>query len=146
MVCTFFGHRDTEEKTKEILNSVLVDLIENNGADMFYVGNQGSFDNLVRAKLKELKRVYPHIKYAVVLAYMPGKRTCYEDYTDTIYPFENEKIIPRFAINKRNIWMINKSDYVITYVNRTFGGAAQFKALALKKGKTVIELSAKERL
>lgn len=141
MVCTFFGHRDTKEEIKETLNSVLVDLIENAGADTFYVGDQGSFDNMVRTKLKELKTVYPHIKYAVVLAYMPGKRTRYEDFTDTIYPFENEKIIPKFAINNRNLWMINKSDYVITYVNHTIGGAAKFKELSLKKGKILIELS-----
>lgn len=143
MVCTFFGHRDTKEEIKEILNLVLVDLINNKGVDTFYVGNQGSFDSMVRANLKKLKALYPHIKYSVVIAYMPSKKNCYEDFTDTIYPFENEKIIQRFAINKRNIWMIDKSDYVITYVKRTFGGAAQFKELALKRGKTVIELSEK---
>ena len=110
MVCTFLGHRNTKEETREILNSTLVYLIENKGVDTFYVGNQGGFDSMVRANLKQLKTEYPHIKYSVVLAYMPNKKNCYEDFTDTIYPFENEKIIPKFAISKRNIWMIDKSD------------------------------------
>ena len=47
----------------------------------------------------------------------------------------------RFAISYRNKWMIEQSDYVVTYVNHSWGGAAQFKELAEKKGKTVIELN-----
>ena len=50
---------------------------------------------------------------------------------------------PRFAIDYRNKWMIDHSD-VITYVRRSFGGAAKSKTLAAKKNKTVIELSEKE--
>jgi len=37
--------------------------------------------------------------------------------------------------------MVENSQYVVTYVTRTFGGAAQFKELAIKKGKTVIEIA-----
>ena len=41
-------------------------------------------------------------------------------------------------------WLIEHSDYVITYVTHDLGsGAAQFKALAEKSHKTVIELSDK---
>jgi hypothetical protein len=64
-----------------------------------------------------------------------------EDYSDTVFPEGLEKIPPRFAISKRNRWMIEHSDYVVTYVRHSFGGAAQFKALAEKKGKKAIELA-----
>ncbi len=37
--------------------------------------------------------------------------------------------------------MIDRSDIVITYVCRSFGGAAKFKSLAIRKKKTVIELA-----
>ena len=36
--------------------------------------------------------------------------------------------------------MIEKSDYVVTYVHHSFGGAAQFKEIAEKKGKIVINI------
>ena len=54
------------------------------------------------------------------------------------YGFEN--VPPRFAIDHRNRWMINQSEFVVTYV-RSPGGAAKFKALAERKGKTVLEIS-----
>lgn len=55
-VCTFFGHRDCPETIKPRLREVLVDLITNQSVDMFYVGNQGRFDALVRSVLRELKK------------------------------------------------------------------------------------------
>ena len=69
--CAFFGHRDCPETIKPKLRSTIIDLIENHNVDMFYVGNQGQFDAMVRSTLKKLKQEYPHIDYAVVLAYMP---------------------------------------------------------------------------
>ena len=70
--CTFFGHRDCPETIKPKLREALVGLITNHGVDMFYVGNQGHFDYYVRCVLRDLKQEYPHIQYAVVLAYMHG--------------------------------------------------------------------------
>jgi len=143
MTCTFFGHKDTPKEIEPALRSPLIDLIENKNVDLFFVGNQGSFDNTVRNNLKLLKSCYPHIDYAVVLAYMPVQRDelGHEDYSDTIYPDGFEKTPPKFAITKRNRWMINESDYVVTYVKYTVGGAARFKELAEKKGKTVLNLA-----
>ena len=82
--CTFFGHRDCPETIKPKLREVLVDLITNRNVDMFYVGHQGQFDAYVHSELKELKQEYPQINYAVVLAYMPGKKAEYDDYSDTM--------------------------------------------------------------
>ena len=72
--CTFFGHRDCLSSIKPKLRETLIDLIENHAVDMFYVGQQGAFDGIVRSVLKELVLVYPHIRYAVVLARLPPKR------------------------------------------------------------------------
>lgn len=84
--CTFFGHRDCPETIKPKLREVLVDLITNHDVDMFYVGHQGQFDAYVHSELKKLKQEYPQINYAVVLAYMPGKKNEYDDYSDTMLP------------------------------------------------------------
>lgn len=72
--CTFFGHKDTQKEIEPILRSTLIYLIKNKNVDLFYVGNQGNFDYMVKKNLKLLKTHYPYINYTVVLAYMPGKK------------------------------------------------------------------------
>ena len=138
MICTFFGHRDTPEIIKPKLRKILIDLIENNNVNMFYVGNNGAFDRIVRETLKELKTIYK-INYYVVLAYIPKKRE-YDDYSDTIYFDELNTKPYKCRIVERNKIMLEKSDVIITHVTRIVGGAADFKALAEKKGKNVINI------
>lgn len=142
LVCTFFGHRTAPDSIQPVLHDTLINLIEIKGVDTFYVGNQGGFDSMVKKELKELAEIYPHIKYSVVLAYMPGKRDEFDitDYSDTMYPDGLESVPRRFAIDKRNRMMIEWSDIVVTYVCYSNGGAAKFKEIAEKKGKQIINL------
>lgn len=109
--CTFFGHRECPDLIKPQLRAVLSDLITNQDVNMFYVGNQGRFDAIVRSVLRELKKEYPQINYAVVLAYIPGKQNEYDDYSDTMLPEGIESVHPRYAISWRNNWMLRQSDY-----------------------------------
>ena len=139
-VCTFFGHRECPDTIKPKLREILVDLIVNHGVDMFYVGNQGQFDAIVRSTLRDLQKEYPQVDYAVVLAYMPGERNDYDDYSDTMLPEGIESVHPRYAISWRNNWMLKESDYVVTYITHSWGGAAQYATKAKKQGKTVINL------
>ena len=143
MTVTFFGHADTPDGVEPLLADTLRDLIEHQGATQFYVGNKGNFDRMVRKQLRRLSSEYPHIHYAVVLAYMPGKRSecCEADDTDTIFPEEIARAHPRYAISHRNRWLVERADTVVTYVIYSFGGAAQFKELAEKKGKRIISLA-----
>ena len=138
MICTFFGHKNTSDSVKPKLYEVLTDLILNHQADLFYVDNQGHFDSIVRNTLKELKEKFPHIRFYVVLAYMP-KDNLLDDF-ETIYPEGLEKTPPKYAIDKRNRWLVEKADTVITCVNLPFGGASKFKELAEKKNKRVINI------
>lgn len=141
-VCTFFGHHDCPAEVKPKLREILTDLIENHSVDMFYVGNKGAFDRMVRSVLRELAQEYAHIYYAVVLERMPGKQSedYPEDYSDTMLPEGIEEAPPRFAIVWRNKWMLRQADYVVTYVTHSWGGAAQFAAMAEKQRKEVINL------
>ena len=139
MTVTFFGHKDTPKEIEPTLRSTLIDLIENKNVTVFYGGNNGNFDTIVRRQLEDLSHTYP-ITYNVVLAYLPTKKSEYDDYTNTILPEGIETIPKRFAISYRNKWMVEQSDVVVTYVTHSFGGAAQFKALAQRQGKTVVEL------
>ena len=140
MTVTFFGHKDTPKEIEPTLRTTLVDLIENKSVTVFYVGNNGNFDTMVRRQLKDLSHTYP-ITYSVVLAYLPTKKSEYDDYTNTIYPEGIETVPKRFAISYRNKWMVGQADIVVTYVTHGFGGAVQFKEMAEKQGKTIIELS-----
>ena len=140
MVCTFFGHKDTPKETEPTLRSTLIDLIENKNVNVFYVGNNGNFDTMVRRQLENLSQTYP-ITYNVVLAYLPVKKSEYDGFTNTLLPEGIETVPKRFAISYRNKWMTRQADTVVTYVTHTHGGAWQFKAMAERQGKTVIELN-----
>ena len=137
MNCTFFGHANAPSEIKSRLKEVITKLIENRGVDRFYVGNHGNFDRMALAVLKELSEVYPQIDYCVVYAYLP--QDC-DDFLHTVYPEGIETVPKRFAINYRNNWMIHQSDIVITFVVKSYGGAAEFKKIAEKQGREIIEL------
>ncbi len=90
--------------------------------------------------LRDLTRIYP-IHYEVVLAYLPKEQgKPYEQVSDALVPDGIESVHPRYAIVWRNRWMIEKSDYVISYIRHSYGGAARFSALAEKKKKEVIKI------
>lgn len=95
------------------------------GKVTFYVGNHGQFDGMVRGIMKELISEGKDVDYSVVLAYIPGQKYEFDlpdQYADTIYPDGLENVPQRFAICKRNDWMIDNSDAVICYVVNHFGG------------------------
>ena len=140
MTCTFFGHRNTPATVRPLLRQVIIELIEHHGINWFYVGNQGNFDAMARSLLAELAQIYP-IRYDVVLAYLPKENDPSLDGSHTILPDGFESVPPRFAIDHRNRWMIDQSDYVVTYVRNSIGGAEKFKSLAERKGKSVVEIS-----
>lgn len=92
---------------------------------------------MVRSVLKEVTTAYPQVGYAVVLAYMPSAKVANlsEDFSDTMLPEGIEKVPKRYAIPWRNKWMIDRADYVVTYVTRPCGGAFRFAYCAEKNGK-----------
>ena len=136
--CTFFGHRNCPETINPKLREVLVDLITNHGLNMFYVGHQGQFDAYVHSELKKLKQKYPQINYAVVLAYMPCKKTECDDYSDTMLPEGIESVHPHYAISWRNNWMLKQSEYVVTYITHSYGGASRYAEKAKRQKKIVL--------
>ena len=136
MTCTFFGNRDAPD-VSTILREVLIDLIENRKVDSFLVGNNGRFDDIVIKELAMLQQRYSHIRWSVVLAYMPRQKNMI---FPTIYPEGMENVPPKYAIARRNKWMIEQADCVVAYTRYTTGGAARCRGLAEKKGKIVIDL------
>ena len=140
--CTFFGHRDTPEAIKPRLREAIVELIERHSVTTFYIGDKGAFDLMAKSIIRELCDVYPQIRYSVVLAYLPQKRDEFDtrDFSDTIFPEGIEAVPKRYAISWRNNWMLKRADYVICYVNHSWGGAAQFAEKAQRQKKEIIPL------
>lgn len=141
--CTFFGHRECYGLDRELLRKAIEDLI-NRGVDVFYVGNQGQYDRMVRRCLEQLQTDYPHIRFSVVLAYLPTEKRDYDDFADTIYPEGIEVGLPKFAIERRNRWMLDVSNYCLCYINHPWGGAYKFVEKAMRRGLTVINLGSVE--
>lgn len=134
--CTFFGHSDCPEAVYPVLKEAIRNLINETGVSDFFVGNNGRFDSLVTRVLKEMANENPHIRFSVVLAYLPK-----ENIENSIYPEGLESVPKRFCIDKRNRWMLNKADYVICFVTRNIGGAYKFSDLAMKQKKSVINIA-----
>ncbi len=139
--CTFFGHRQIPNDLCDPLRAAIVNLIENEGVYNFYVGNQGGFDSMVLKALRELAQIYLDLRYSVVLAYYPTEKNIGGVRPEeTLFPETVAKSHPRFAIDKRNRYMIDCADCVIAYVLHV-GGAMKYTELAIKKGKRVINLA-----
>ncbi len=140
-VCTFFGHRDCPPDIKGSLRAEIIRLITEQQTEIFLVGHQGAFDALVLQVLKELKKEFQNINFAVVLAYFPHKQNELFAKAPTVFPETLETTHPKYAISARNKWMVSKADCIIAYVKHDWGGAYQFVSSAKQKGKLVINLA-----
>ena len=138
MTITFCGHSQTsnQDKISNWLDTILPSLIEG-GATIFYLGGYGDFDRLAAAAVRRQKDTYPHIESVLVLPYLNRK---FDDtaYDSTTYP-PLEKMPPRYAIVKRNQWMVSESDVVISGVIHSWGGAAKTLNFARNKGKVIFQ-------
>lgn len=146
MVCIFFGHRKCCGLEPQVLKSAIEKLIAV-GVDTFYVGNHGEFDSLVFKVLSELERDCPEISVSVVLAYLPSGNGTYDRYKGrSIYPEGIEVGPMKFAIERRNKWMIEAASggYCICCVNNRLGGAYRFAERAKKEGVAVLNLGSVE--
>ena len=138
--CCFFGHREVTHNIRPKLIAIIENLITETGVTEFYVGHQGQFDRIVYAVLKELGIKYPHIRHTVVLAYMPDEHIKEVYGEDTLFPDGMESAPRRFAISKRNDWMIQHSDYAVCYVHKITGGAAKFREKAEKRRLKILDV------
>ncbi len=138
MTCCFIGHKEPDRAIFPTLLFTIKELIEEKGADTFYIGNNGWFDRTCFNLIRGFQEYESHIKYNVVLAYYPDGIVGYED--NTIYPEGLELVPKRFAIKKRNEWMIDHSDCVVCHVTNTFSNANKFRTYAKRKNKIIIDI------
>ena len=84
----------------------------------------------------ERKKAHPTIQSVLVLPYLDRKVDS-TGYDRTTYP-PLENVPRRFAISKRNEWMVDVSDVVVGYVTHSWGGASKTLEYARRKKKKII--------
>ena len=137
MKITFCGHKDVadREAVEGWLFSVCSELIVQ-GAEEFYLGGYGGFDHMCAAVLRKMKDANPHIRLVLVLPYL-NSSILTDGYDGTVYP-PLESVPKRFAISRRNEWMVMESDAVVAYVTHGWGGAAKTLEYARRKKKRIL--------
>ena len=114
-----------------------------NGTDEFYLGGYGGFDHLCAAVLRDLKKSYPQIRLILVLPYLNSSMIT-DGYDETLYP-PLESVPKRFAISRRNEWMVRECDTVVAYVTHGWGGAAKTLEYAQRKKKAVLQYGSSDK-
>lgn len=139
MLVTFCGHSSVSNAS--IVASALASAIEEliaEGADNFYLGGYGEFDLIAARVVREAKASHLEIRSTLVIPYI-DRDFDPSLYDASVYP-PLEAVPLRFAISKRNEWMIDKADVVVSGVTHEWGGAAKTLKYAQRKKKRIIHV------
>jgi len=148
MKITFVGHSliTSNAKVKEIVKEQMRNDIANVEPVICYLGGYGDFDTICARACRELKEEYTDLKIVYVTPYMSLSEQIkikelqeYGFYDTSIYP-PIENVPLKFAILKRNEWMVTNADLVIVYVNHSYGGAYKALQIAKRRKKKIINI------
>lgn len=144
-VCCGFGHRQVFQNIDEELDKAIRYCI-NDGCRIFYTGDMGDFDRKFASTVRRYKHKYDDIKLILVCPYLTKKLQVYKEYYEEMYddiiiPTELADIHYKQIITKRNQWIIDNSDYVISYTFRDYGGAYNAYKYATKQKKSIIKIT-----
>ncbi len=131
MTIAFAGHASVSfsDKIKEKVKKQIQKHIIHTERITFYLGGYGDFDMICARVCSELKKEYDGTEIIYVTPYirlseqakireMQKNGLC----DSSIYP-PIENVPLKFAISKRNEWMMTNADLIIAYVKRNYGGA-----------------------
>ena len=148
MTISFVGHSSVF--SENIIKATVKEQIRNNVATCdsvtCYLGGYGDFDKICALVCKELKEEYVDFELVYVTPYISlsaqekiKEMKCHGLCDTSIYP-PIDNVPPKFAILKRNEWMITNADLVIAYVNRNYGGAYESLQIAKRRHKKIINI------
>ena len=147
MTISFIGHSviSSQSKVKEMVKEQIRGKITN-GKLVCYLGGYGDFDVICACACRELKQKYDGIELVYVTPYLSlSEQEKIKEllncglYDTTVYP-PIEKVPPKFAILKRNEWMMTNADTIIAYVNHSYGGAYKSLRVAKRRKKKIINI------
>ena len=141
----FCGHHDAwgiDELRGRILAEI-EDFAKDNMVE-FWLGGYGNFDGFAMRCCKQYKEVRPSAKLLFVTpyldpVYLESRDVMHNGYDGIVMP-PVESTPPKYAILKRNEYMVDQSDLLIAYVNHGWGGAAKTLEYAVKRHKKYINL------
>ena len=137
MNCIFFGHRDAPCSIKGALKKTILSLLDE-GVECFYVGNNGQFDFFAQVVLKEIS-AQRDIKYAIVLSRI-NESAIGGEQEKTLFCEGMESALPRFAVSKRNEWLVKNASVVVAYVTNPYSNSHAWVEKARKRGAKIINL------
>ena len=125
---SLFGHREIDDlwELERQLATVIKSLILTKPFVSFLIGRNGEFDEYVASIIKRVRKEAgkENNEITLVLPYTVTLIENYDKYYDNIIiPESIYGAHPKSIITLRNRWMIERSDFVITYVKHNSGGA-----------------------
>ena len=146
MIITFCGHGNINigQSVADKIKDFLIEKVKQYTNAKFYLGGYGGFDSLAFSILRKLKRDFQNIELIFISPYLDSSysklQIANEIYDGTLYP-PLETVPKRFAILKRNEWMVGSCDLLIAYVKYSWGGARKTLDYAIRKKKSYINFA-----
>lgn len=133
-ICCFAGHGRIDAYTEDdgVIEKRVYDkckeLITSCGVTQFWAGSYGHFDGLCSKTVRTLQIKYSGITLYKVLPYLTKDFIRYKDLYESkcngfIMADIPDNTPKRYRIIKCNQFMVDSSDYLISYINYSFGGA-----------------------
>ena len=148
MIITFIGHSfvSSQKRIEKIVKEQIRNNITNVESITCYLGGYGDFDRICAHACRELKQEYSAIEIVYVTPYITlseqnkiQEMLNYGLYDASIYP-PIENVPPKFAILKRNEWMMTNADLIIAYIKHDYGGAYKSLQVAKRRKKNIINI------
>ena len=148
MIISFAGHSFVSfgNTVKEMVKTQIRNNVTSIEPIFCYLGGYGDFDNICACACRELKYEFPSIEVIYITPYLNlseqekiKQMQSRGLYDSSIYP-PIENTPPKFAISKRNEWMMAVADLVIVYVNHNYGGAYKSFQAAKRSKKKIINI------
>ena len=111
-----------------------------------YLGGYGDFDRICARVCNSLRRERPMETVYVTPYIGPAAQEKIKEmihcglYDTVLYP-PIENVPLKFAIAKRNEWMMTNADLIVAYVTHNWGGAYKFLQMAKRKKKKTVNIS-----
>lgn len=142
--CFFVGHRDAPERIMPLLQEAVERHIAEYGVTEFIVGNYGAFDRMAARAVIRAKERYPGIILLMLLPYHPAERPTEAPpgFDSTYYPPCLERTPRRYAIIRANRYIVDHTDYLISYAWQSGSNAKKLVEYATSratKGLIMIE-------
>lgn len=144
-ICMFCGHR--RNIPQYVCNGLLYQiekLYYQNNVTVFLNGGMGEFDNMARLAVRALQAHRLKIKIMLVMPYLThdfyNNSDKYKDAYDEIIVPDLGYVHYKSAIPARNRWMVNKSQYMISYVSNNYGGAYATYKYATERNISIIDI------